>query len=297
METPGAHASSVPLLRADRHARCVRSRGVHLRPFSAIATVVICPKCGFQQEGGSECRRCGIVFERYHAPKESLPSWVASAPPEEESSTGAFKKFFRIFRWFTLAAGVLIVVLILHQGEPPTVETDPRAKESVQTKLYELQRARQSGDSYDLRLKESEINSWVGSSLALAPPAGPQTSSQIPAAAQNPGRSEPTLEEVQSSMRDVKVNLLDDRLRAYVLFNFHGKDLSLSLEGRLRVENGYLRLEPTSGSLGSLPLPQAVLDRAVQRIFDSPENKEKFKVPPEVRDIRVVNRELVVFYR
>ena len=252
---------------------------------------MICPKCGFQQEGGSECRRCGIVFERYHAPKESLPSWVAGDPLEEEPSPGAFKKFFRVFRWFTLAAGVLIVVLILRQGEPPSVETDPRAKERVQTKLYELQRARQSGDSYDLRLKESEINSWVGSSLALAPPAGPQTSSH------NPGGSETTLEEVQSSMRDVKVNLLDDRLRAYVLFDFHGKDLSLSLEGRLRVENGYLRLEPTSGSLGSLPLPQAVLDRAVQRIFDSPENKEKFKVPPEVRDIRVVNRELVVFYQ
>jgi hypothetical protein len=252
---------------------------------------VICPKCGFQQEGGSECRRCGIIFERYQAPKESLPSWAADAPLEEDSSPGAFAKFFRVFRWFTLAAGVLIVFLILRQGEAPTVETDPRAKETVQTKLYELQRARQTGNSYDLRLKESEINSWVGSSLALAPPAGPQTSSQ------NPSGSEPTLEEVQSSMRDVKVNLLDDRLRAYVLFNFHGKDLSLSLEGRLRVENGYLRLEPTSGSLGSLPLPQAVLDRAVQRILDSPENKEKFRVPPEVRDIRVVNRELVVFYQ
>ncbi len=262
---------------------------VHLRPFAAIMTMLICPKCGFQQEGGSECLRCGIIFERYRPPTESLPDWASDASVEPESSPGLLWQLFRVFRWVTLVAGVLVIVLILRQEEPPRVETDPRAKEGIRTKLYELQRARESGEAHDLRLNESEINSWMGSNLALAPPSKPQT--------ENPSGAEPTLEEVQSSMRDVKVNLLDDRLHAYVLFNFHGKDLSLSLEGRLRVENGYLKLDPIGGSLGSLPLPQAVLDRAVQRIFDSPENREKFKVPPEVRDIRIVNRELVVFYR
>jgi hypothetical protein len=46
-----------------------------------------------------------------------------------------------------------------------------------------------------------------------------------------------------------------------------------------------------------MPLPQTVLDEAVKRIFDSPENREKMKLPPEIADIHVENHELIVSYR
>ena len=39
------------------------------------------------------------------------------------------------------------------------------------------------------------------------------------------------------------------------------------------------------------------LDRAVSRLFDSPENRESFQLPPEIKDIRVMNGELIVAYR
>ena|SRR5438093_9972684 len=42
-------------------------------------------------------------------------------------------------------------------------------------------------------------------------------------------------------------------LSAYVLFDLYGKELSLTLEGRLSVQDGYLRLSPTRLMLGSLP--------------------------------------------
>jgi len=35
---------------------------------------------------------------------------------------------------------------------------------------------------------------------------------------------------------------------AYVVFNFHGKDMTLQLEGRLTAANGYLRFEPRERS-------------------------------------------------
>jgi hypothetical protein len=89
----------------------------------------------------------------------------------------------------------------------------------------------------------------------------------------------------------------DDHLQAYVVFNLHGVDLSLDLEGQLRAENGYFRFEPTGGKLGSLPIPQSTLETAVKRLLDSPENKEKLRLPDNVRDIRVENGELVVTYR
>jgi len=61
--------------------------------------------------------------------------------------------------------------------------------------------------------------------------------------------------------------------------------------------NGYLHFEPTSGNLGSLPLPQSTLESAVTRLSDAPENHEKLRVPLEIRDIRIENGELVVGYR
>ncbi len=68
----------------------------------------------------------------------------------------------------------------------------------------------------------------MSSNLALAPESPPPDM---------PTETVPTVEEVQSNVRNVMIVLLDDRLRAYVIFNLYGKDLSLTLEGRLRVEN------------------------------------------------------------
>ncbi len=49
--------------------------------------------------------------------------------------------------------------------------------------------------------------------------------------------------------------------------------------------------------LGSLPIPQATVDRVVGSLFDSPENRERFRVPPDIRDLKIENGELVVTWR
>ena len=209
-----------------------------------------------------------------------------------------FKRFYRVFRWVVLVVMVIVIAMILKQAPPPRVKTDPLAAERTKFKMYQLQQAQEAGRAYKLELDEAEVNTFLTANLALAPSASGQAQG-APGTAAPPagGGGEPSLEEIRSTVRDVKLNLVGDRVRAYVLFDFHGKDLSLVLEGRLRVVDGYLRLEPTAGELGSLPIPQATLDGAVSRLFDSPENKEKFRVPPEVENIRVEGGRLVVSYR
>jgi hypothetical protein len=86
-------------------------------------------------------------------------------------------------------------------------------------------------------------------------------------------------------------------LRIYAVFDFHGVDLSLELEGPLVVRDGYIKLEPTGGKLGSLPLMAGTLQSVTDRLFDSPENKEKFRLPPQIQDIRVEHGQLVVLSR
>ncbi len=45
-----------------------------------------------------------------------------------------------------------------------------------------------------------------------------------------------TIEQVQQSVKDVKVDMDGDLVKAYVIFGFHGQDLSLGLDGHLGAE-------------------------------------------------------------
>jgi hypothetical protein len=200
-----------------------------------------------------------------------------------------FRRFYRVFRWVALAASLIVVFLLLRPSAPPPVQTDPRAAERLQAKVEQMERDVAEGRSPILQFNEAELNVWIQSNLDLGTgPAPGGTGTRGPA-------SEPTMEQVRSSMRDVKINLMGDQVRA--LFNLYGKDISLQLEGRLFVADGRLRLQPTSGMLGSMPIPKMTLDRAVSRLFDSAENRDKFLLPEEIKDIRVANGELIVSYR
>jgi len=48
--------------------------------------------------------------------------------------------------------------------------------------------------------------------------------------------------------------------------------------------------------LGSLPIPQMALNRAVQGLFESPQNRENFKLPPEIANIQVENSQLAISF-
>jgi hypothetical protein len=106
--------------------------------------------------------------------------------------------------------------------------------------------------------------------------------------------NEPNVEQLKSSVRNVEVTLVEDRARAYILFNLAGKDLTLQLEGRLHVAEGFLQFQPTGGSVGELALPQSALDAAVAHIAGDPKNHEAFRVAPEIRNIYVENGALVI---
>ena len=90
---------------------------------------------------------------------------------------------------------------------------------------------------------------------------------------------------------------MGDLVKAYVIFNFHGQDLSLELDGHLGAQDGYLKFEPVAGKLGSLPLPQSTLDAAVAKMMSSPENREKLKLPDDINNIQIQDGHAVVSYK
>jgi len=223
-------------------------------------------------------------------------SGFAHAPAKPVS---LWKRIFRIVRWTTYGLALVTLLLVLHNTPPPPVETSPQAAARAEQKFQQLEEAVASGQPATLRLDETELNSYLASHLALSgnaaqDPAHPQNAQAAPKAG---GPSPQDVDQMRSNVRDVKVQLTEDRVKAYVVFDVHGKDMTLQLEGRLGAQNGYLHFAPVSGQIGSLPIPQSTLESAVQRLVDSPENREKLKLPPEIADLRIENGEIVASYK
>jgi hypothetical protein len=300
--------------------------------------VIVCPNCGFQQDGGDKCVKCSTLFAYYaetasqitnggtlYSPRvrdgKAAPG-NAQEPAEEPIAFAGLRTFYRRARWVGLAFVVLLFVLILRKGAPPPVKVEPDAAARAEEKIRVSEAESSVGEPHQLQLDNVELNSYLNQNLAIngraetasissnaspapasasgaAAPASPaaisESSPQSPP--QTSPQAAPTLEEIQSSVKDVRVDMQGDLVKAYIVYNFHGQDLSLELDGHLHAEGGYLKFEPVSGSLGSLPLPQSVLQSAARQLLNSPENREKLRLPPDVTDIQIVDGHVVASYK
>src|SRR5947207_13757786 len=148
-------------------------------------------------------------------------------------------------------------------------------------------------------MDETELNSYLVSHLALAGNGAPSPAlaGRVQGAPNGAIPTPQEVEQMRSNVRDVKVQLIGDRIKAYVVFDVHGKDMTLQLEGRLGAQNGYLHFEPLGGQIGSLPIPQSTLESAVQRLMNLPENREKLRLPSEISDLRIENGDGLASYK
>jgi hypothetical protein len=66
------------------------------------------------------------------------------------------------------------------------------------------------------------------------------------------------------------------------------------MTGTLGVVDSRLQIQPSSAKLGSLPIPGIAFRRLLQRQFDTPETRERLRLPDFIKDVRVENGELLV---
>ncbi len=257
------------------------------------STTIACPKCGFEQEGEIECLRCGIIFAKYRPPVE-IQDDASHAHSSVAVSTepGLVSQIVRVLPWISLAVTATVLFLILKQGPPLTIQTDPQAAERVAEKMAQLQLAIQSNQRHVATLNEAELNQWMRENLAVASSHEAQQAG-IPV----PTGHEATMKEVQSALKDIRMTLAENQMHAYALFMLYGKEVSLQLDGMLETRDGYIRLKPTAGKIGSLPIPSFTLNRVVHELFDSPQNRDKFQLPAEIESVRIENSSLVIATR
>ena len=271
----------------------VTSMQLQSSPLQSRAALT-CPKCGFEQGDGPECLRCGIIFSKFKQPAPAVEEATSTIVDTESqpAAPGLLSRVFRILPWISLILSICVMLLILRQAPPLSIQTDPQAADRVAEKMAQLQMAVQASQPHAVILNEAELNQWMRDNLAIASAHQAQQAG-IPA----PNKSEPSVQEVQSALKDVRMNLMGNQLRAYALFALYGKEISLQLDGTIETQRGYIRLKPTSGKLGSLPIPSSTLNYVVHQLFNSSQNRDKFQLPPQIESIRIENNTLVIATR
>src|SRR5712671_6202789 len=120
------------------------------------------------------------------------------------SHTSPWKRIFRIIRWTTYTFAIVTLVLLFHKAPPPLVETSPQAAARAEEKFEQVEKAVASGQPATLRLDETELNSYLGSHVALegnsAPNPTPAGGEQGAGNGATPTPQE--IEQMRSNVRD-----------------------------------------------------------------------------------------------
>jgi len=176
-----------------------------------------------------------------------------------------------------LGLGVVVLILLFHTTPPPVIHTDPAAARRFEEKLQQAQTAAAAGSPGILRTDETELNSVLDAYFRAASGRPSENSTAV--------------------VRDMKLTLSEDRLRAYVLVGLRGKDITVVFEGKVHSLNGYLDFEPLSGKIGALPIPKDSLKRALKQMAATPDTRNIMRLPSNLRDLYVEDGKLVVIYK
>ncbi|HLY99891.1 MAG TPA: hypothetical protein VKT33_12595 [Candidatus Angelobacter sp.] len=204
-------------------------------------------------------------------------------PPSSPFTVG------KVIRWCFLAVLIVVLALLLKKPAPvaePMAMTEVREKaEQFQTRLGGLETSQGQGEHAEARFSAEEVNA------AFQQSATEQAAAPSPAAQAKPAAPP---QEAPPDIQTVKIAFADDHVTGQFATNVYGKDVYLTISGRLGAKDGYATFEFTEAKIDSLPVPVSILNPQLQEKLQQPENREKLKLPAFVSDLRVENGHLVV---
>jgi hypothetical protein len=206
-----------------------------------------------------------------------------------------FGTYYRIFLSIVLLMLVFVVVLALHRPPRPTLPmTRQQVTEQAQSfdrKMNELAR----GETKEAHFTSDEVSAAYSQQLSGEGSAATASPTPAPAAGQQkPAELTPNTQVENAPIHTVDVDFHGDQVTGQFTTNMYGKDVYITISGRLGSKDGYATFDPTGFKVGDFSVPVSWVNNALQRKLAEPETHEQLKLPDFVRSIRVENGELVV---
>jgi hypothetical protein len=202
---------------------------------------------------------------------------------------------WKLCRWAVL--GAMVIVLLLMLKKPPSVaesmapEAAKEQSAAVQTKLADLETAHQRGEAAEARFSSVEINGVLQQAQTEQTPAA----AAVPPEPASKPQPQPEAAEPAPEISTTRIAFEGDHATGqFVVHAPGGKDIYLTISGKIKAVEGYASFEFTEGKIGDMPVPVALLNSRLQAKLQEPETRPKLKLPEYVADIRVENGQLVM---
>jgi len=213
----------------------------------------------------------------------------------------------RVFSAIMLLGCVVSLYQIFSRPQPVAVPQDPEAAKanaaSFDQKLVRLETPRNVSDApAEVHFSSDEVSAVIAHSTSSPAPATPgQASTNVPSAAapdstkpvsSAPSSPDTAISQGQVQVKGYEVKLEGDVARGQFATQLAGKDVFVTLAGRLGSQDGYVTFEPTEFKIGELSIPVSLVNSALQKKLI--EQREQLKLPQGIASLRVENSELVI---
>jgi hypothetical protein len=192
----------------------------------------------------------------------------------------------KVLRWVVLAVLVVVIFLLVKKPRPVAEPMSPQVVqqkiEEFQGKLRDLQLSHERGVSAQAEFTTEEVNAAFQQGAA-------EQAASTAAKSQSRSASEPP-PDVQST----QISFLGDQVTGQFKVNMMGKDIYLTISGKIGVSDGYATFEFTQAKIGDMPVPVSLLNSRLQQKLQEPETKQKLKLPDYISDLRVEHGRLVM---
>jgi hypothetical protein len=210
-------------------------------------------------------------------------------------------KFDRIISIATLATSAVALVLVLKKPAPVAAPLPAPAvaanAQSFEQKMEQLDAARAQGQSgAEVRLSAQEVAAAIAqASGALSSGTGGSAAEGSGSGTSGGGSSNPLSGDLgpgEASVKDYQVNFDGDVAKGQFLTHIAGKDLWVTLEGRLGSKDGYATFDPTKIKIGDLEVPVGLVNDQLQKRLA--EQRDRLKLPDGIGGIKVENGQMVL---
>jgi hypothetical protein len=186
----------------------------------------------------------------------------------------------KVGRWGFVGFSLIRLILMLRRpaagAQPLPPATVQQNAEQFQAKWMQLEQATQQGESAEAHFSAEEINAAIEQARTAQ-------DSDRSGADIHPGQINPA-----------QVSFAGDHVTGQFVANLRGKDVYVTVSGKLGANAGYVTFVPTEMKIGDLPVPISLVNPQLQARLMQPEIHEKLKLPEHVAALRVQDGQLIV---